>query len=281
MIQIVNNVQRKTISILVPAIERAMDIRIAVAFVSSDGISQIMPTVERRLKAGASVEFLIGMDPRATDPVAIRELYLLSQQNPQATLLCFVPRRISTLYHPKMYLMKNDQTVTAIIGSSNLTRSGLTSNIEANVVIQDDIQSELVSEIFSTYYQVKFHPLRVVPDEEFINLFADLCAVEKRSERQQARLSEIRTVRQAFVAKASTLQHPKPSRSDLFGWLKLVYDVLPEGEFSNQDIYAYENYFRQYYPQNMNIKAKIRQQLQILQKLGFIQHVATSVWRKL
>ncbi len=240
-----------------------------------------MPAVEQRLTAGANVEFLVGMDPRATDPAAIRELYLLAQQNPHATLLCFVPRSISILYHPKIYLMRNDPIITAIIGSSNLTRSGLTSNIEANVVIQDDIHSELVSEIFNTYYRLKFHPLRVVPDDEFIHLFAELCAVEKRSERQQARLSEIRTLRKAFSTKAGTLQRPKPSRADLFGWLELVYDVLPEGEFSNQDIYAYEDYFRQHYPQNMNIRAKIRQQLQILQKLGFVQHVTTGVWRKL
>lgn len=148
-------------------------------------------------------------------------------------------------------------------------------------MIQDDIHSELMSEIFNTYYRLKFHPLRVVPDGEFIDIFADLCKVEKRAERQQARQPEIHTLRQAFSTKAKTLQRPKPSKSDLFGWLELVYDVLPEGEFSNQDIYAYEDFFRQYYPYNMNIRAKIRQQLQLLQRLGFIQHVAAGVWRKL
>lgn len=281
MIQIVDNVRRKTISILIPAIESATDIRIAVAFVSSDGVSQIMPAIERQLTAGASVEFLVGMDTRATDPAAVRELYSLSQKNPHVTFLCFVPRNTSILYHPKIYLMRNDQIMTAMIGSSNLTHSGLTSNIEANVVIQDDIHSELMSEIFNTYYRLKFHPLRVVPDDDFINLFANLCTVERRAERQQAQLSNVRALRQAFFAKAKTLQRPKPSRSDLFGWLELVYNVLPAGEFSNQDIYAYEDLFRQYYPHNMNIKAKIRQQLQILQRLGFIQHVSKGVWRKL
>ncbi|MBC7241126.1 MAG: NgoFVII family restriction endonuclease [Anaerolineae bacterium] len=281
MIQIVDNVQCKTISTLIPAIESATDIRIAVAFVSNDGVSLIMPVIERQLAAGSNVEFLVGMDPRATDPVAIRELYSLSQKNQRATLLCFVPRSTSILYHPKMYLMRNEQVTTAIIGSSNLTHSGLTSNIEANVMIQDDIHSELMSEIFNTYYRLKFHPLRVVPDDEFIDIFADLCKVEKRAERQQARQPEIHTLRQAFSTKAKTLQRPKPSKSDLFGWLELVYDVLPEGEFSNQDIYAYEDFFRQYYPYNMNIRAKIRQQLQLLQRLGFIQHVAAGVWRKL
>lgn len=281
MMQIIDNVQWKTVSVLVPAIENATDIRIAVAFVSRDGVSQIMPAMQRRLEAGSHVEFLVGMDTRATDPSAIRDLYMLSKESLQVSLLCFVPCNVSALYHPKMYLMRNEQMVTAIIGSSNLTRSGLTTNIEANVVIQDDIHTELVSEIYSTYNRLKFHPQRVVPDDEFIDLFADLCKIERRAESKWAQTSEIRNLREAFSRKTNALQRPKPSRSDLVGWLELVYDALPAGEFSNQDIYDLEPFFRQHYPQNRNIRAKIRQQLQFLYKLGFIEHVARGVWRKL
>lgn len=281
MIQIVDNVQRKTASVLVSAMESAADIRIAVAFVSSDGVAQIMPAVQQRLKAGSHIEFLVGMDTRVTDPSAIRDLYKLTQQSPPASLLCFVPRSASVLYHPKIYLMRNDPMVTAIIGSSNLTQGGLTTNIEANVVIQDDIHTELMSEIYSTYNRLKFHPQRVIPDDEFIDLFADLCKAERRAESKWARTSKIRKLREAFSEKANSLQRPKPSRSDLVGWLELVYDALPAGVFSNQDIYALEPFFRQHYPQNRNIRAKIRQQLQFLYKLGFIEHVARGAWRKL
>lgn len=281
MIQIVDNVQRKTASVLVSAMESAADIRIAVAFVSSDGLAQIMPAVQQRLKAGSHIEFLVGMDTRVTDPPAIRDLYTLTQQSPPASLLCFVPRNASVLYHPKIYLMRNDQMVTAIIGSSNLTQGGLITNIEANVVIQDDIHTELMSEIYSTYNRLKFHPQRVIPDDEFIDLFADLCEAVRRSESKWARTSKLRKLREAFSEKVNSLQRPKPSRSDLVGWLELVYDALPAGEFSNQDIYALEPSFRQHYPQNRNIRAKIRQQLQFLHKLGFIEHVAKGAWRKL
>jgi len=66
----------------------------------------------------------------------------------------------------------------------------------------------------------------------------------------------------------------------LIGWLGLVYDVLPPGRFTNQEIYEYEREFRQRYPQNQNIRAKIRQQLQVLCELGFIEHVSKGVWKK-
>jgi len=279
-IQMIDNVKRNTISILAPVIETANDIRIAVAFVSSDGLSQIMPSVKMAMKAGAYVEFLVGMDPRATDPSAIRDLYTLFRQTPQGALLCFASRNASAIYHPKMYLARDRQIATAIIGSSNLTRRGLTTNVEANVVITDDIESEIVSDIYSTYSRLKYHPHRVIPDDEFIDLFADLCQREKSQENRLAKDYGLRQLRETFVRKADRLQRPKPTRTDLIGWLKLVYDVLPPGRFTNQEIYEYEREFRQRYPQNQNIRAKIRQQLQVLRELGFIEHVSKGVWKK-
>jgi len=62
--------------------------------------------------------------------------------------------------------------------------------------------------------------------------------------------------------------------------LELVYDAIPEGQFTNQEIYAYEREFSERYPQNLNIRAKIRQQLQILHEMGFVEHPGKGVWRK-
>ncbi len=279
-IQMVDNVERNTISVLAPIIETANDIRIAVAFVSSDGLSQIMPSVKMAMKVGAYVEFLVGMDPRATDPIAIKDLYTLFHQTSQGALLCFASRNASAIYHPKMYLARDSQIATAIIGSSNLTRRGLTTNVEANVVITDDVDAEIVSEIYSTYNRLKYHPHRVIPDDEFINLFADLCQREKSQENRLVRDHDLRQLRETFVRKADRLQRPKPTRADLIGWLELVYDALPPGKFTNQEIYEYEKEFRQRYPQNQNIRAKIRQQLQVLRELGFIEHVSKGVWKK-
>lgn len=279
-LQIVDNVEQKTVTVLASAVKAATDVRIAVAFVSSDGLMQIMPSVRTALDAGAYVEFLVGMDARATDPSAIKELYALSNEFLQASLLCFASQNASAIYHPKMYLARDNHTATAIIGSSNLTRRGLTSNIEANVVIKDDVNAEIVSEIYSTYNRLKYHPDRVIPDDEFIAVFAELCQHEKFREHKLAKDSELIKLRETFVRKASRLQRPKPTKTDLVGWLELVYDALPEGMFTNQEIYEYESEFRQRYPQNLNIRAKIRQQLQILHKLGFVEHISAGVWKK-
>lgn len=280
-LQIIDNIQLSTAAILTSAIKTAKDVRIAVAFVSSDGLSKIMPSVQTALAAGAYIEFLVGMDVRATDPLALRELFTLSSNTPNVSLLCFAPKSASGIYHPKMYLMKDNHNVTAIIGSSNLTRHGLVSNIEANVVIRDVVQTEIISEIYSTYNKLKYHRDRVVPDSEFIELFTEICKKYRSLDLKLSRDYELKKLKETFFAKANRLQRPKPTQRDLVGWLKLVYDALPDGEFTNQDIYKFENKFRELYPKNLNIRAKIRQQLQILNKLGFIRHVKPRIWEKI
>ena len=154
-------------------------------------------------------------------------------------------------------------------------RVGVLEHIEAGV------QEEIISDIYNTYNRLKFHPKRVIPDAEFLTLYADLCDLEKK---QQLKVKSDKLSQEsikAFNDKVRTLRHPIPTVKDLVGWPKLVYDFLPVGEFTNQEVYRHENVFRKHYPGNLNIKAKIRQQLQILRNLGLIEHLSTAKWRKL
>lgn len=50
------------------------------------------------------------------------------------------------------------------------------------------------------------------------------------------------------------------------GWTSDVLKIVQEQDkfFSLNDIYKYENYFKELHPENQNVQAKIRQQLQIL-----------------
>lgn len=279
-IQMVDNIERKTVSVLASAIDDAHDIRFAVAFVSDEGLDRIMPSLGSAIERKATLEFLIGMDSRATDPRAVFRLFEISRSNPNVSLLCFASPIPSAIYHPKIYLTRNGDQAMAMIGSSNLTSQGLSRNIEANLAVWDDVHSEVISEIYNTYGKLKYHPNRVVPDEEFISLFAEWSEQEKRKDRAKKKEASLAELKDRFLSKAKILQRPKPTKNDLFGWLELIYDTLPDGEFSNQDIYAFENLFSRQYPQNRNIRAKIRQQLQYLANLGFIEHVTRGIWRK-
>lgn len=79
------------------------------------------------------------------------------------------------------------------------------SNIEANVVITDDVQAEIVSEIYSTYNRLKYHPERVIPDGEFIDIFTELCKREKFCERALAKDPEFKKLKEIFFGMAKGL----------------------------------------------------------------------------
>ncbi|GAP09285.1 Dam-replacing family [Bellilinea caldifistulae] len=70
---------------------------------------------------------------------------------------------------------------------------------------------------------------------------------------------------------------------DQRGWVALVLRIvesLPQ-QFTLQQVYAYEKELAKSYPANQNIRAKIRQQLQIIRDLGLIQFIKPGVYRKI
>lgn len=64
------------------------------------------------------------------------------------------------------------------------------------------------------------------------------------------------------------------------GWVVLILRIvesLPQ-KFTLQQVYAYEKELAKSYPANQNVRAKIRQQLQIIRDLGLIQFVGPGVY---
>jgi len=252
----------------------------AVAFVSHGGLAMLELPLSEAVGAGAHLEFLIGLDMKSTDPQALAKLYAMSKAHPNVGLYCYVSRNGMAIYHPKVYLAQVADRVVALIGSSNLTEGGLRRNTEVNVVIEGTAHDEVILDIYETYHRLKFHPKRVIPDDETLQLYAQLCERQRREERKLTRDSTHQVLLAAFQEKVKTLQPPKPTQGDLVGWLGLVHSVLPDGVFTNDDIYRFEEEFRRRYPRNSKIRDKIRQQLQELRDMRLIEHLARGKWRK-
>jgi len=281
-INIIDNHSTSLSSILSQAIIQSKDIKIAVAFLSMRGINLIYNSIDSAMRKGASLEFLAGLDMQATEPAALRFLHNLSKNNNKLSLYCYASLEPSSIYHPKIYLLKNSDgtKVISVIGSSNLTEGGLKKNIEVNLVIEDDINQDIILDSYNTYNRLKFHPKRVIPDDEFLNLYAVLCTSEKKEKIENKKNQNRQKLFKSFEEKTKTLQHPKPALKDLIGWAKLVFEYLPDNEFSTSQIYKHEQEFSNIYPENKNIRAKIRQQLQVLRDIGIIKHIGKSHWIK-
>lgn len=279
-LSVADNNSNKLGPFLCGAIEKSQDVRIAVAFVSDAGIDIIRNSIDNNLLNYGTIEFLVGLDINATEPKALQSIFELQKSNERMKLYCYASLEPASIYHPKLYLCKNKNDIIAIIGSSNLTEGGLHKNIEINIIIEANDADEIISDIYDTYNRLKFHPKRVIPDQEFLDLYSYLWSVENKRERIKSEDRNYQDLRKSFQKKVESLQRPKPSSRDLVGWLKMVYERLPENDFSNEQIYYFEKELQEKYPENQNIRAKIRQQLQVLRDMGLIKHLGRSRWKK-
>src|SRR5688572_25714710 len=110
------------------------ELRILSAFVSGGAIRAIEPLFDQFLAKGNRIEIIFGVDRGGTDRLAIKRLYALSRAYfSQISIRLFQAPARSSIFHPKLYILKVGPSCATVIGSSNLTLSGIGSNLESLV----------------------------------------------------------------------------------------------------------------------------------------------------
>src|SRR6185312_6965989 len=107
-------------------------LRILSAFVSGNGVRAISPLLDVFLADGNSLEIIFGVDRGGTDRDALRQLSQLRYAYPhQATVRLFYAPAAASIFHPKLYILDAGGVLRLIVGSSNLTLPGLSTNLES------------------------------------------------------------------------------------------------------------------------------------------------------
>lgn len=121
-----------------------------VAFVSVDGVKQLEEGFRHFTESGGSIRLYVGVDLHGTSKEALE---LLLGMDFIQTFIVYSPNRI--VYHPKIYSFEGNDKNMVMVGSSNLTVSGLYQNIEASLCItsdeDDDQDKSLISDIYDYY----------------------------------------------------------------------------------------------------------------------------------
>lgn len=99
------------------------------AFVSSSGVNNLKDVLVDFISRGNSVSLYVGVDLHGTSKEALE--MLIAENIP--TTIVYSPNSI--VYHPKIYLFRGVNSHFIVVGSSNLTGSGLFQNIEASLCI--------------------------------------------------------------------------------------------------------------------------------------------------
>lgn len=120
-----------------------------VAFVSASGLTNIIDEMLAFKRLGGNIKLYVGVNLNATSKEALEKLL----EHGIESYIIYSPNNI--IYHPKIYAFEGDDATRAIVGSSNLTASGLFQNMEASVCVDfesdDENGSAFLAEIYDHF----------------------------------------------------------------------------------------------------------------------------------
>lgn len=200
-------------------------------------------------------------------------------------LKSFVENKIQVrnypMLHAKTYIFDSDH---AIITSANLTLGGLRNNYECGVLIHD---SKTVGRLKSDF-------LKIFSDEEKVSIVtAEILSTTEDILAKVPKEKKIKFEKSEKDLFPVVSYEPEDDLYDggigtitntLSGWRLDTFDVvskIPTNIFKLEHVYAYQKQLQELHPENRNIEAKIRQQLQELRDLGLIEFLGRGVYRKL
>ena len=175
--------------------------------------------------------------------------------------------------HSKIYVFDETQ---AIITSGNLTYGGLNSNYEYGVLIRDENN---VSSVIQDFYDVfNNHLTGEITSENIENAEQIIQATPREKGVKFKSVPYEEDESDVFDVGLS------PILENLTGWKLEIFNCLESIEnrtFGLNEAYEFEDMLSDKYPDNRNIKDKIRQQLQYLRDSGLIEFKERGVYRKL
>ncbi|MHC4624949.1 MAG: phospholipase D-like domain-containing protein, partial [Planctomycetota bacterium] len=190
-------------------------------------------------------------------------------------LRCFIESRIEVRNYPtlhaKTYIFDSQR---AIITSANLTLGGLQNNYECGVLIDDPNTAGRLKSEFLRIFQDDQKASTVT--EEILSITEGILAKVPREKRVKFEKTE----KDLFPAV------PYEPEDDLYdggvttivntlsGWRLDTFNVVSRISakiFKLEQVYAHKQELQELHPENRNIEAKIRQQLQELRNLGLIE----------
>lgn len=177
--------------------------------------------------------------------------------------------------HSKIYLFDNEK---AVITSANLTNGGLLTNFEYGILIDD---AEVVREISDDFQALSEHKLTGLIQKENIDLAKEI--LSKIPKVVLPKMPDLWAATPEFRSDIIP-ETIEAIRSSLAGWKLSVFDclqALPQQIVTLAEVYSFEGNLRERYPNNQNIQAKIRQQLQFLRDSGLVEFMANGQYRKL
>lgn len=171
-------------------IETSSTIYLLTSFVMKSGVDVMKEPLQRAAERGADIKICAGDYLYVTQPEALRQLITI---HPNIEVRLWKSNGIS--FHPKAYLFENTNDGYFIIGSSNLSRSALTSGIEWNIGLHKSVEKNVFAEVMNEFLTLFYAEQTVQVNEETIKdyekQYTDYHQRHSNLVRQWAQLEEV------------------------------------------------------------------------------------------
>ncbi|MET3574461.1 DEAD/DEAH box helicase family protein [Bhargavaea ullalensis] len=140
----------------------ASEISWMTAFTMASGVRKVSPFLKEAASRGTTIKILTGDYLYVTQPEALR---LLIEELPQAEIRIWQSGGAS--FHPKAYLFRGKRdNHTLIVGSSNLSRSALTTGVEWSLLAPSEADQGVFEEANDRYLELFYHEVTVPLNRE-------------------------------------------------------------------------------------------------------------------
>lgn len=147
---------------LANSIKKADSVDIIVSFLMESGVKMLLGELDNALKRGAKIRILTGNYLGITQPSA---LYLIKHKLGDQVDLRFYNEK-NRSFHPKSYMFHYKDYNELYIGSSNISRSALTSGIEWNYRFSNKTDPINYEKFYNTFVDLFENHSIVIDDEE-------------------------------------------------------------------------------------------------------------------
>jgi len=100
---------------------------IAVAWVRASGMAYLSDRLQNFLQHGGQISIIVGIDLHNTTREGLQALLELERHGQSETFVYH--NEAGSIFHPKLYLFRNEEEARLIVGSNNITESGLYVNV--------------------------------------------------------------------------------------------------------------------------------------------------------
>ena len=173
--------------------------QISVAFITMGGITPLLQTLKELEKRGVKGEILTTNYLNFSEPRALEKLNKLSN----ITLKMYDVEASGDGFHTKGYIFRKDEIYRIIIGSSNMTKTALTSNREWNTRVVSTEKGEIAQQVVEEFNEL-WNSEYALDFDEFYEIYKERYKIIKK-QREIARSEELPSI-EKYRLQPNTMQ---------------------------------------------------------------------------